>query len=92
MLVARYLLTGFVLALAFVHFAALTMIQPPSCPPECICLSQTQVMFFIYTLKRRSNFQISLTNLIESGLSSSIVLLETNKQTRHYYIKSEPIL
>ncbi|XP_063923545.1 slit homolog 3 protein-like [Zophobas morio] len=44
MFLARYLVTGFVLALAFIHFAALTMILPPSCPPECICLSQTQVL------------------------------------------------
>ncbi|XP_044254182.1 slit homolog 3 protein-like [Tribolium madens] len=45
MLVARHSLTSFLLALAFIiHFAALNMILPPSCPPECICLSQTQVL------------------------------------------------
>ncbi|XP_022906343.1 chondroadherin [Onthophagus taurus] len=31
-------------ALFLFHVAAFNMLPPPSCPPECICLSQTQVL------------------------------------------------
>lgn len=35
--------------LLFVKIASLTMISTPACPPECICLSQTQVRIFLKT-------------------------------------------
>lgn len=41
----KWWLLRYVLAHMLLNLAAMTVIVPPSCPPECICLSQTQVSY-----------------------------------------------